>query len=92
MEMSRLLQLILGCAVNCEDKQEYIQSIMSMEEQVQHMVMQAIQEVWTSLNSFPPMVVSAVSLLAQESEKNPFCLAMLFSIHLNNSSNNKAMY
>ena len=43
--MSRLLQLILGCAVNCEEKQQYIQVIMGMEEDVQHMVMQAIQEV-----------------------------------------------
>ena len=45
VELSRLLQLILGCAVNCEAKQEYIQRIMGMEESVQHMVMQAIQEV-----------------------------------------------
>lgn len=45
VELSRLLQLILGCAVNCEDKQEYIQRIMGLEESVQHMVMQAIQEV-----------------------------------------------
>ena len=43
--MGRLLQLILGCAVNCDDKQEYIQRIMSMEESVQHVVMNAIQEV-----------------------------------------------
>ena len=44
-ELGRLLQLILGCAVNCEDKQEYIQRIMSMEESVQVVVMNAIQEV-----------------------------------------------
>ncbi|KXJ24035.1 Protein Hook-like [Exaiptasia diaphana] len=43
-ELGRLLQLILGCAVNCEDKQEYIQVIMSLEESVQHAVMNAIQE------------------------------------------------
>ena len=47
-ELGRLLQLILGCAVNCEDKQEYIQRIMSMEESVQVVVMNAIQEVRTS--------------------------------------------
>lgn len=46
-ELGRLLQLILGCAVNCEDKQEYIQIIMSMEESVQHVVMNAIQELMT---------------------------------------------
>ncbi|TWW53616.1 Protein Hook -like protein 3 [Takifugu flavidus] len=39
-----MLQLILGCAVNCEQKQEYIQTIMMMEESVQHVVMTAIQE------------------------------------------------
>uniref|UniRef100_A0A8C9QNS0 Calponin-homology (CH) domain-containing protein n=1 Tax=Spermophilus dauricus TaxID=99837 RepID=A0A8C9QNS0_SPEDA len=44
-ELGRMLQLILGCAVNCEQKQEYIQAIMMMEESVQHVVMTAIQEV-----------------------------------------------
>ncbi|XP_060072280.1 protein Hook homolog 3-like isoform X1 [Ylistrum balloti] len=46
-ELGRLLQLILGCAVNCDAKQEYIQRIMSMEESVQHVVMNAIQELMT---------------------------------------------
>ena len=44
-ELGRLLQLILGCAVNCTEKQEYIQRIMAMQESVQHAVMTAIQEV-----------------------------------------------
>ncbi|MEE6511821.1 hypothetical protein FKM82_018625 [Ascaphus truei] len=44
-ELGRMLQLILGCAVKCEQKQEYIQTIMMMEESVQHMVMTAIQEI-----------------------------------------------
>ncbi|NXH48926.1 HOOK1 protein, partial [Dicaeum eximium] len=43
-ELGRLLQLILGCAVNCERKQEHIQNIMTLEESVQHVVMTAIQE------------------------------------------------
>ncbi|XP_034458126.1 protein Hook homolog 3 isoform X3 [Hippoglossus hippoglossus] len=43
-ELGRMMQLILGCAVNCEQKQEYIQTIMMMEESVQHVVMTAIQE------------------------------------------------
>ncbi|KAI5615706.1 protein Hook-like 3 [Silurus asotus] len=43
-ELGRMLQLILGCAVNCEQKQENIQTIMMMEESVQHVVMTAIQE------------------------------------------------
>ncbi|XP_047444316.1 protein Hook homolog 1 isoform X2 [Mugil cephalus] len=44
VELGRLLQLILGCAVRCERKQEYIQIIMTLEESVQHVVMTAIQE------------------------------------------------
>uniref|UniRef100_A0A8D1ZV12 Calponin-homology (CH) domain-containing protein n=1 Tax=Sus scrofa TaxID=9823 RepID=A0A8D1ZV12_PIG len=43
--INELLQLILGCAVNCEKKQEHIQNIMTLEESVQHVVMTAIQEV-----------------------------------------------
>ncbi|XP_019936996.1 protein Hook homolog 1 [Paralichthys olivaceus] len=44
VQLGRLLQLILGCAVRCEHKQEYIQIIMTLEESVQHVVMTAIQE------------------------------------------------
>lgn len=47
VELGRLLQLILGCAVNCDAKQEYIQRIMALEESVQHVVMTAIQELMT---------------------------------------------
>lgn len=43
-QLGRLLQLVLGCAVKCERKQEYIQIIMTLEESVQHVVMTAIQE------------------------------------------------
>ncbi|XP_074642700.1 protein Hook homolog 3-like isoform X2 [Tubulanus polymorphus] len=46
-ELGRLLQLILGCAVNCNHKQEYIEKIMAMEETVQQSVMHAIQELMT---------------------------------------------
>uniref|UniRef100_A0A669B966 Hook microtubule tethering protein 3 n=1 Tax=Oreochromis niloticus TaxID=8128 RepID=A0A669B966_ORENI len=46
-ELGRMLQLILGCAVTCEQKQEYIKTIMVMEESVQHVVMTAIQELMT---------------------------------------------
>ncbi|KAK3861866.1 hypothetical protein Pcinc_032218 [Petrolisthes cinctipes] len=44
LEMGRMLQLILGCAVNCENKQQYIEAIMNMEERVQKVIMEAIQE------------------------------------------------
>ncbi|XP_036044896.1 protein Hook homolog 2 isoform X2 [Onychomys torridus] len=43
-ELGKLLQLVLGCAISCEKKQEYIQRIMTLEESVQHVVMEAIQE------------------------------------------------
>ena len=44
-ELCHLLQLVLGCAVNCERKSEYIETIMEMNETTQHMIMTAIQEV-----------------------------------------------
>uniref|UniRef100_A0A8D0H9W7 Hook microtubule tethering protein 1 n=1 Tax=Sphenodon punctatus TaxID=8508 RepID=A0A8D0H9W7_SPHPU len=47
--LGKLLQLILGCAVNCEKKQEHIQNIMTLEESVQHVVMAAIQELKRAL-------------------------------------------
>ncbi|CAL9683692.1 unnamed protein product [Knipowitschia caucasica] len=52
-ELGRMLQLILGCAVSCEQKQEYIQTIMSMEESVQHVVMNAIQELMSKETPVP---------------------------------------
>lgn len=53
LEMGRLLQLVLGCAVNCENKQDYIEAIMGMEESVQHGVMTAIQELMTQEPTTP---------------------------------------
>ncbi|XP_036421934.1 protein Hook homolog 2-like isoform X1 [Colossoma macropomum] len=44
VELGRLVQLVLGCAVSCEKKHEHIQQIMTLEESVQHVVMTAIQE------------------------------------------------
>uniref|UniRef100_A0A672Z3J7 Calponin-homology (CH) domain-containing protein n=1 Tax=Sphaeramia orbicularis TaxID=375764 RepID=A0A672Z3J7_9TELE len=52
VQLGRLLQLVLGCAVRCERKQEYIQIIMTLEESVQHVVMTAIQEVSPSFCCF----------------------------------------
>lgn len=46
-ELGKLLQLVLACAISCEKKQEYIQRIMTLEESVQHVVMEAIQELMT---------------------------------------------
>ncbi|XP_049644376.1 protein Hook homolog 2 [Suncus etruscus] len=44
VELGKLLQLVLGCAISCEKKQEHIQRIMTLEESVQQVVMEAIQE------------------------------------------------
>uniref|UniRef100_A0A6B2ECT5 Protein hook n=1 Tax=Phlebotomus kandelakii TaxID=1109342 RepID=A0A6B2ECT5_9DIPT len=43
-ELSRLLQLILGCAVNCSEKQDYITQIMELEESLQRNIMRALQD------------------------------------------------
>ena len=44
-ELSRLLQLVLFCAVKCDKKSEYIKIIMEMPEDAQEMIMAAIQDV-----------------------------------------------
>lgn len=49
-ELRRLLQLILGCAVNCDKKQHYITCIMDMEESVQQAIMQNIQELESNMH------------------------------------------
>ncbi|XP_054832019.1 protein Hook homolog 2 [Eublepharis macularius] len=50
-ELGKLLQLVLGCAISCERKQDHIQQIMTLEESVQHVVMTAIQELLTKDSS-----------------------------------------
>ncbi|KAG5898850.1 hypothetical protein JTB14_014277 [Gonioctena quinquepunctata] len=44
VQLAKLLRLILGCAINCDRKQEYITMIMEMEESIQQNIMQAIQQ------------------------------------------------
>uniref|UniRef100_A0A0B7ANI6 Calponin-homology (CH) domain-containing protein n=1 Tax=Arion vulgaris TaxID=1028688 RepID=A0A0B7ANI6_9EUPU len=46
-ELGRLLQLVLNVAISCDNKHEYIQTIMSMEEAVQQSIKNAIQELMT---------------------------------------------
>ncbi|KAM9784105.1 protein Hook homolog 2-like [Syngnathus typhle] len=53
-ELGKLVQLVLGCAVSCEKKQEQIQQIMTLEESVQHVVMTAIQELLSREPSSEP--------------------------------------
>ncbi|XP_005092023.1 protein Hook homolog 3 [Aplysia californica] len=47
-ELGRLLQLVLNVAINCDNKHEHIQTIMSMEEEVQQSIKNAIQELMTT--------------------------------------------
>ncbi|KAL4831584.1 hypothetical protein H8958_013556 [Nasalis larvatus] len=70
VELGRLLQLILGCAINCEKKQviEHIQNIMTLEESVQHVVMTAIQELMSKEILSSPLN-DAVGELEQQLKK-----------------------
>uniref|UniRef100_A0A674NRF7 Calponin-homology (CH) domain-containing protein n=1 Tax=Takifugu rubripes TaxID=31033 RepID=A0A674NRF7_TAKRU len=75
-ELGRLLQLVLGCAVNCERKQEYIQIIMTLEEAVQHVVMTAIQEVSppsTLSETLKKALEDLAELLAEKEEFSQRC-------------------
>ncbi|KAL5963084.1 hypothetical protein TSMEX_009182 [Taenia solium] len=44
-ELFRLLQLVICCAVNGENKEKYIQTILNMERAVQQAIMESVQEV-----------------------------------------------
>ncbi|CAD7078856.1 unnamed protein product [Hermetia illucens] len=44
IQLGRLLQLVLGCAVNCAEKQTYITQIMQLEESLQRNIMRALQD------------------------------------------------
>ncbi|XP_063703135.1 protein hook [Culicoides brevitarsis] len=63
-EIGKLVQLILGCAVNCAEKEKYITQIMDLEEDLQRNIMKAIQSIeyiWqncTPPRSLPPAVDS----------------------------------
>lgn len=45
MHLGRLLQLVIGIAVQCNEKKDYIDILMRLEEGVQLGVMQAVQEI-----------------------------------------------
>ena len=44
VELSKLIQLILGISVNCDDKQQYIQEITKLDLNVQQCLMEAIEQ------------------------------------------------
>lgn len=54
IELERLLQLILGCAVNCAEKQSYITQIMCLEESLQQNIMRALQDLETAFQGASP--------------------------------------
>lgn len=54
IELERLLQLILGCAVYCEEKQTYITQIRCLEESLQQNIMQALQDLETAFQGASP--------------------------------------
>ncbi|XP_063726997.1 protein Hook homolog 3-like isoform X3 [Symsagittifera roscoffensis] len=49
-ETSKLLRLVLGCAINCDQKEEYISGIMALEQSIQQDVMNAIQILMSATN------------------------------------------
>ena len=67
--IGRMLQLILGCAVNCENKQEYIESIMNLEESVQQVLMLAIQEMIKSAGDSSP-VTHVTNVMSELEDSN----------------------
>ncbi|KAF4533458.1 hypothetical protein B566_EDAN001185 [Ephemera danica] len=48
-----LLQLVLGCAIHCSNKEEYIRKMRDMEEEVQQVIMQSIQDLEQGIQGDP---------------------------------------
>ena len=44
-ELTRVLLLILGCAMQCEQKENYIENIKSLDYEIQHAIVEYIKEV-----------------------------------------------
>lgn len=64
-DTARLIQLVLGIAINCEHKDTYIQAIMGMQQDVQHVVMGAIQDL---ISRQTPSMVTSEDYKALEEE------------------------
>jgi HOOK domain len=62
--IGRLLQLILGVAINCSKQAEYIQQIMEMEEEVQRLIMLAIQE----LHGLPTQSIHSMPVIEDDAQ------------------------
>jgi len=67
--LGRMLQLILGVAINCRNREEHIQTIwQGMEQEAQIVVMRAIQEFTESQSLVSPMDDGQVKKLMEEME------------------------
>lgn len=75
VELKKLVQLILGCAVNCIEKQSYITQIMEMDEVLQKNIMRALQEIeyiWSgsSNRNSMSMSISSIDLKSVQEERD----------------------
>jgi protein HOOK3 len=74
-EIGKLIQLILGIAVNCAEKQKYITQITELEESIQSNIMKAIQEIeyiWLSSRSSISTSISSTDLKLVQEERDIF--------------------
>lgn len=71
IELGRLLQLILGCAVNCVQKQNYITQIMCLEESLQRNIMTALQELETIWQGTSPSARTSLSIVSTAASVDP---------------------
>ncbi|CAD5112522.1 DgyrCDS1734 [Dimorphilus gyrociliatus] len=62
------LQLILYCAVNCDQKEEYVGRIMKLEENVQHDVMKALQDLNAKAEAAKPQDADSNDKIKKEIE------------------------
>ncbi|KAG9472656.1 hypothetical protein GDO78_018311, partial [Eleutherodactylus coqui] len=68
-ELRKMVQLVLGCAISCDKKEEHIQQIMTLGESVQQAVMESIQEL---LNKDTTDTVTADSYVNYDSQSRKY--------------------
>ena len=62
-ELERTLLLVLGCAVQCDDREHFIDNIRhGLDVDTQSAIVQAIQQVPPALHSLASMHISSISL------------------------------
>ncbi|XP_069803731.1 protein Hook homolog 2 isoform X2 [Dendropsophus ebraccatus] len=68
-ELRKMVQLVLGCAISCDKKEEHIQQIMTLGESVQQAVMESIQEL---LSKEPTDAATADSYVNYDSQSRKY--------------------